>query len=87
MKEMNVTGPIYQIQLHEMCEAVHSNITVRYREGNGYSFFDDHGTIAELCIKYKLIKRESGMYDGQHHIGRGCLVSLKEGKTIFERYY
>lgn len=87
MKEINVTGPIYEIQLHEMCEAVHSNITVRYREGNWDSFFKDHGTIDELCIKYKLIKRKNGLCDGQHHIGRKCLVSLNDGKTIFERYF
>ena len=87
MKEIDVIGPIYQIQLHEMCKAVHSNITVRYLEGNGYSFFEDHGTIDELCIKYQLVKHENGLYYWQQHIGKKCLVSLKDGKTIFERYY
>lgn len=83
----NVTGPILSIQLHEMSEAVLSYVSIKYREGNMYNIIEEYGTIAELCIKYKLIRLESGMYDGQHHIGRRCLVSLKDGKTIFERYY
>ena len=87
MNPTNVTGPIVSVQLHEMCEAVHSSVSIKYREGNMYNIIEEYGTIAELCIKFKLIKRKSGLYDGRHHIGRKCVVFLKDGQTIFERYY
>ncbi len=87
MNSKYVIGPILSVHLHEMCEAVHSYITVRYRQGNWYCFFEDQGTIDELCSKYKLIKRQNGLWDGRHHTGRKCVVFLEDGKTIFERYY
>ena len=87
MNLKNVTGPIMSIQLHEMCELVHSYVSIKHSEGNTYNNIEEYGTIDELCLKYKLIKRQNGLHDGSHHIGRKCVVFLRDGQTMFERYY
>lgn len=93
MNPEKITGRIISVELHDMCEAVLSYVTIRfydtklkYYDKSMYSIIEEHGTIENLCAKYKIIIDQNNGYDGSQLKGKKFKVSLKNGTNIFEGY-
>jgi hypothetical protein len=93
MNPEKITGRIISVELHDMCEAVLSYVTVRfydtklkYYDKSMYSIIEEHGTIENLCAKYKIIIEENSGYDRSRLNGKKFKFCLKNGTNIFEGY-
>jgi hypothetical protein len=78
---------IRAVKFQAMYQAVQSKVIVEYFENDSYSFCIEYGTVEELCNKYVIKKIGEDLYDVSHLKGRECELDIKNGKTVFVKYY
>jgi hypothetical protein len=78
---------IKAVKFQVMYNAVQSKVILEYYENNSYSFCIEYGTIEKLCDKYEIKKIADNHYDVCHLVNKACELDVKDGNTIFLKYY
>ena len=73
--------------MSEYCEAVLSQVVLRYQEANHCSFLEIWDTMENLYAKFQIIKGDDGLNHWEHLIGRKFKTQINNGRTIFMGYY